>query len=151
MKYQILSKTHMKKLRRCKNNINIRTIITRKEQQRREENEEQLHLQLIMISEAVILLSLLCRWINVHYTYNFTWIIYFYIWLKFLIFWSENFFRRAVQKCCGYWIRLTHNARLGKVGSSHCYLDRRQLHEIATFDEIVTTKNILNNWLHYQE
>ena len=32
------------------------------------------------------------------------------------------------------------NARSGKVGSSHCYLDRRQLLEIATFDEIVMTK-----------
>ena len=57
-------------------------------------------------------------------------------------FWSENFFRRSEQKCCGYWIRLTRNvrvcnARSGKVGSSHCYLERRQLHEMATFDEIV--------------
>ena len=32
------------------------------------------------------------------------------------------------------------NVRSGKVGSSHCYLDRRQLYEIATFDEIVMTK-----------
>ena len=73
---------------------------------------------------------------------------------------SENFFRRAVQKFCGYWLRLTHNTRVcntrvcnprsGKVGSSHCYLDRWQLHEIATFDEIGMTKNILNNWLHYR-
>ena len=50
-----------------------------------------------------------------------------------------------MQRCCRYLIRLTrharvHNARSGKVGSSHCYLDRRQLHEIATFDEIVMTK-----------
>ena len=29
------------------------------------------------------------------------------------------------------------NARSGKVGSSQCYLDRRPLLEIATFDEIV--------------
>ena len=47
------------------------------------------------------------------------------------------------------------NARSGKVGSSHCYLDRRPLHEIATFDEMFNMydKNILNNWytLHYQE
>ena len=28
------------------------------------------------------------------------------------------------------------NARWGKVGSSHCYLDRQPLHEIATFDDI---------------
>ena len=59
-------------------------------------------------------------------------------------FWSENFFRRAEQKFWGYWITawLTHNARVcnarsGKVGSSHCYLDRRPLPEISTFDEIV--------------
>ena len=64
---------------------------------------------------------------------------------------SENLFRGAVQTFCGYWIRLSRNARSGKVGSSHCYLDRRPLHEIATFDEIVMTKNILNNWLNYQE
>ena len=43
-------------------------------------------------------------------------------------FWSENFFRRAKQNFCGYWIRLTRNARIcnarsGKVDSSHCYLD----------------------------
>ena len=40
------------------------------------------------------------------------------------------------------------NARLGKVCSSPCYLDRRPLHEIAIFDEIVMsmTKKILNNW-----
>ena len=55
-------------------------------------------------------------------------------------FWSQNFSRRDVQKCCGYWITLTRNARSGRVCSSHCYLDRRQLHEIATFDEIVMTK-----------
>ena len=53
--------------------------------------------------------------------------------------WRENFFRRAEQNFCGHWIRLTRyaricNARSGKVGSSHCYLDRRPLHEI---DEIV--------------
>ena len=42
-------------------------------------------------------------------------------------FWSENFFRRAEQIFCRYWIRLTRNARSGKVGSSHCYLDRRPL------------------------
>ena len=45
-------------------------------------------------------------------------------------FFNENFFRRAEQNFCGYWIRLTRNARSGKVGSSHSYLDRRQLHEI---------------------
>ena len=44
-----------------------------------------------------------------------------------------------------------HNVRSGKVASSHCNLDRRQLHEIETFDEIVMTKNFPNNWLHYQE
>ena len=43
------------------------------------------------------------------------------------------------KKCCGYYIRLTRNGRIcnarsGKVGSSHCYLDRRPLHEL---DEIV--------------
>ena len=59
-----------------------------------------------------------------------------------IYFWTENFFRRAEQKFCGYWIRLRLNsrfcnARSGKVGSSHCYLDRRPFHEIATFDEIV--------------
>ena len=53
-------------------------------------------------------------------------------------YWSKNFFRSAEQKFCKYWIRLTRNARncnarSGKVGSSHCYLDRRPLHEIATF------------------
>ena len=56
-----------------------------------------------------------------------------------MLFWSENVFRRAEKKNCGYWIRLRRNARLcnarsGKVGSSHCYLDQRPLHEI---DEIV--------------
>ena len=75
-------------------------------------------------------------------------------------YWSENFFRRAEQKCCGYWIRLTRNARncnvrSSKVGSSHCCLDRRHLHEIATFDEIIYEydKNIPNNWytLQHQE
>ena len=70
-------------------------------------------------------------------------------------YWSENFFRRAVQNFCGHWIRLTRNARVctarsGKVGSSHCYLDRRQLHEIPTFDQIVMTKSILNNWLRME-
>ena len=54
-------------------------------------------------------------------------------------FWSVNFFRRAEQIICGYWIRLTRNARnsnarSGKIGSSHCYLNVRPLHEI---DEIV--------------
>ena len=44
---------------------------------------------------------------------------------------SENFFRRAEQKLCGYWIRLT--VTLVRV-TSLCYLDRRPLHEI---DEIV--------------
>ena len=29
------------------------------------------------------------------------------------------------------------NIRSGKVGSSHCYLDQRPLHESATFAEIV--------------
>ena len=79
--------------------------------------------------------------------------------LLFRNFVTENFFRRAEKKCCGYWITLTRNARLcharsGKVGSSHCYLDRRPLHEMETFDEIVYEydKNILNKWytLHYQ-
>ena len=51
----------------------------------------------------------------------------------FSVFLSENFFRRAEQTFCEYWIRLTRNARVyntrsGKVGSSHCYLDRRPLH-----------------------
>ena len=45
-------------------------------------------------------------------------------------FWSENFFTRAEQNFCGYCIRLTCNARSDKAGSSHCYLDRRPLHEI---------------------
>ena len=40
-------------------------------------------------------------------------------------FWSKNFFRRVEQKCCGYWIILTRNARSGEIGSSHCHLDRR--------------------------
>ena len=57
-------------------------------------------------------------------------------------FWSKNFFRRAEQKFFRYWIRLKRNARhcnacSGEVGSSHCYLDQRPLHEMATFDEIV--------------
>ena len=43
------------------------------------------------------------------------------------------------------------NARSGKVGSSHCYLDRRPLHEMG---DIVYgyDKNIPNNWntLQYQ-
>ena len=39
---------------------------------------------------------------------------------------------RAEQTFCGLF-----NALLGKVDSSHCYLDRRPLHEVATFDEIV--------------
>ena len=68
----------------------------------------------------------------------------------------ENFFRRAEQTFCGDWIRFTHNAgiynaRSGKVGSSHCYLDRRPLHEI---DEIVYEyENNFVDWytLHYQE
>ena len=56
---------------------------------------------------------------------------------------SENFFRLAEQKFCTYWIRVTRNARIcharsGKVDSSHCYLDRRPLRGIATFDEIVS-------------
>ena len=54
-----------------------------------------------------------------------------------LNFWRENFFMHAEQKFCWYWIRLRLNARSGKVGSSHCYLDRWPLHEIATFNEIV--------------
>ena len=59
-----------------------------------------------------------------------------FIWTS-LHFWSENFFTCAEEKFCGYWIRVTHNVRSSKVGSSHCYLDRRPLHEIATFNEIV--------------
>ena len=39
-----------------------------------------------------------------------------------------------MQKCRGYLIRLTRNARSGKVSSSHCYVARRPLHDIATFD-----------------
>ena len=58
---------------------------------------------------------------------------------RLVSFTSENFFRRAEQKCCGYWIRVTRNARncnarSVKVGSNHCYVDRRPLHNI---DEIV--------------
>ena len=54
-------------------------------------------------------------------------------------FWTENLFRLAKQKFCGYCIRLTRNARncsarSGKLGSSHCYVNRLPLHEI---DEIV--------------
>ena len=54
-------------------------------------------------------------------------------------FWSENFFRPTEQKFCGYWVRLTRNSRIcnarsAKDGSSHCYLDRRSLHEM---DKIV--------------
>ena len=73
---------------------------------------------------------------------------------------SENFFRCVEQTFCRYRIRLRRNARVcnarpGKVDTSHCYLDRRPLHELATFDEVVYEydKNILNNWytLHYQE
>ena len=56
-------------------------------------------------------------------------------WVTPPLFWSENFFRRAEKTFCGYWIRVTRNAPSGKVGSSHCYLQRRPLHEIATFDE----------------
>jgi hypothetical protein len=73
-----------------------------------------------------------------------------------LYFWSENFFRRAEQTFCGYWIRLRGNARIcncqsGKVGSSHYYLDPRPLHEIVKLF-MSMTKNILNNWytLQYQ-
>ena len=55
-------------------------------------------------------------------------------WVKKCVFLKWNFFRHAEQQFCGYWISLTHNARSGKVSSSHCYLDRRLLHEI---DEIV--------------
>ena len=55
----------------------------------------------------------------------------------------ENFSRRAEQKFCGYWIRLTRHARSGKVGSSHCYLDQRPLHEI---DEIVYEFD--RKWFH---
>ena len=69
-------------------------------------------------------------------------------------YWSENFFRHTEQKCCGYWIGLTHNARvcnasLGKVSLSHCYLDRQ--HSMKLFMSM--TKNILNNCytLQYQE
>ena len=56
-----------------------------------------------------------------------------------MCYWSENFFRRAELKFRGYWIRVTRNARVcnarsSKVGSSHCYLDRRPLRGI---DEIV--------------
>ena len=42
------------------------------------------------------------------------------------------------------------NARSDKVGSSHCYLDRRLLHEMKLFMNM--TKNILNIWytLQYQ-
>ena len=60
-----------------------------------------------------------------------------YMQYHLLIFLSENFFRRAEQKFCGYRIRLRRTACSSKVGSSHCYLDRRPLHEIATLDEIV--------------
>ena len=49
------------------------------------------------------------------------------------------------KKCCGYLIRLMRNARIcnaraGKVGSGHCSLDWRPLHEISTLDEIVYDK-----------
>ena len=82
---------------------------------------------------------------------------YFTLHLSLNIFWTENFFRRAEQKFYGYSIRLTHNTRIcnarsGKVGSSHSYLNQRLLQEI---DEMVYEydKNILNNWymLQYQE
>ena len=64
---------------------------------------------------------------------------------------SENFFRRAKQKNYGYLIRLTRNAqvcnaRSGKVGSSHCYLDRRPLHEIVIKLFMSMTKIILYIW-----
>ena len=50
-------------------------------------------------------------------------------------FWSKNLLRRAEQNFYEYWSWLTRNARncdarSGKVGSSHCYLDRQPLHEI---------------------
>ena len=55
-------------------------------------------------------------------------------WKLYTTFWSENLFRRAEQIFRGYWIRITRNARSGKVGSRHCYLHRRPSHEM---DKIV--------------
>ena len=55
---------------------------------------------------------------------------------------SENFFRRTLQKFCIEldWRVMLVFVTLIRVKLSHCYLDRQQLYEIATFDEIFMTK-----------
>ena len=65
-----------------------------------------------------------------------------------------------MQTFCVYCIRLTrnaraHNARSGKVGSSHCHLDRRQLHEIQNFydkkhsQQLIALSRVIFNTLFY--